>query len=201
LLLEQSMPEPALKQAKAALAGFEALTDMEERLRAHTLLERAYDALNQPQQQIYHLKQYQKLNKAYLKRRNAERLTAQQERLEAKQAAYWVKQQRKQREKRELEESYLYTYAVFFGLCMLITLVAVSLRMRVKLTWLEGLSFMLTILFFEAILVFIEPHVAEYTGGRPLPTLLVNGVLAVILTVLHTQLLKWMLRSKQVTTK
>ncbi len=58
-------------------------------------------------------------------------------------------------------------------------------RLRIDPRLAEGLVFFTFLLLFEFLLVYLDPYVMSVTDGVPIPTLLLNAVLALGFTFLH----------------
>lgn len=100
----------------------------------------------------------------------------------AAQAAQAAREQEEARRKNDQQ------YLLIFGglsLLFLLGILLTRLRLSVSAKLTQGLLFLTMLLFFESVLVYLDPIMDAYTGGVPLPKLGVNGLLALCFTLLH----------------
>jgi len=74
---------------------------------------------------------------------------------------------------------------IFLGILLLFGLTMMMGFIKVSPNVAEGLIFFTFLIFFEFVLVFVEPHLNEYTDGEPIYTLITNAGIALLIFPLH----------------
>lgn len=77
---------------------------------------------------------------------------------------------------------------IFTGLAVLFVFVVFAGKLRLPATLRNGLTFFALLMFFELVMLLLDPWLTQYTGGIPFPTLALNGVFALVFTVAQQQL-------------
>jgi hypothetical protein len=89
-----------------------------------------------------------------------------------------------EQERIEYQNNIQYT-SIFMGLVIFIAFLLVVSRFPIPPKLIEGLIFFLFLLFFEFILVVVDPMFSDYTGGAPLYVLGLNVIIALFFTPIH----------------
>lgn len=89
-------------------------------------------------------------------------------------------------EKQATERRDLLQYAIILIVLLLAFVFIISAsRFQLKASQVEGLCFLVFLIFFEFILVFADPYVEEWTGGAPGFKLAINSGLALLIIPVH----------------
>lgn len=192
----QGLHGQAIRVAETALQRTRQLGYTEQRLQALAALHEIYAEAGRHRTALQTSRRYAAIRDTFISQdrlRNLGLLLGQYEIETAQRRRATIEQQLLQSEQaRQRQQYYLLlglAVAVVAGLLWL-------LRSRLSQRLTEALSFFGVLLLFEALMVYLDPYLTDYTGGVPLPILLINSALAVAFTGLHLLLVRTTRRRK-----
>jgi tetratricopeptide (TPR) repeat protein len=153
------------------------------------LLSAAFEQLRDYQKALRYFKEYQVLSDTiYNKDKALEmgKLHGKYEILKLIEEEKRTQTELERQKKIELNRKNSLQYTGIFLFCVLLSIVAVLLwRVRTNTRLTEVLIFLAFIVVVEFVILLIDPYLLEFTGGRPIFSLLGNTVLAIVLVPLH----------------
>lgn len=178
-----------LPQAKTylqeALETMRAVGELNLQMKIHRELSQVHELMGDYAAAYEHHSQFLTLNDSLFNAEKSEeigRLEARHELEQQEQINQAKEQLVLEHEQRQNNQQY---FLIFTALLVLLAVLFFAGRLPLPRRVVETVVFLSLLLFFEFVLVYLDPLLEQYTGGVPLPKLAVNAILAVAFTFLH----------------